>query len=394
MDKPTRSFSPIRQSYIPARLEKGLATGKITQDDHDLIRAFVAERQNTKCIAVSTALNFTIFLIRWRDFLKCPYREATLTDVHEAISASLNDFKRNTRRNMITSLKVFLIWMGAQGYTSIPRDKIEEIGTPPIDRMTVQSSDLLTAEDIEKMIAACRNSRDRALIGVLAESACRIKEVGTLQWSQVSFDQYGAILNVSVKTGKPRYIRIIWAAPHLAAWRADYPGVAEGDAPVFLALTKKIGPSQSGMFAQIKKIADRAGIKTKVHPHIFRHSRVTDLLRQGVGESVIKKLAWGGDSRMISTYGHLVGEDIDAALLKAAGIDVGDKKAPRTIKPEQCPRCLVICAPGSQYCHKCGMSLTGEAAIDQGDLVTRLMADPNVLRQLADEIDRRKAAGG
>jgi len=43
---------------------------------------------------------------------------------------------------------------------------------------------------------------------------------------------------------------------------------------------------------QLKRLAKRAGIERHITPHIFRHSRITHLIKENVSESVIKLMMW------------------------------------------------------------------------------------------------------
>jgi len=60
----------------------------------------------------------------------------------------------------------------------------------------VRPEDVLSGEDVQKLIAAAMNPRDRALIAVLAESGGRVSEVLTLKVKNVTFDNIGAIFVV------------------------------------------------------------------------------------------------------------------------------------------------------------------------------------------------------
>ncbi len=68
--------------------------------------------------------------------------------------------------------------------------------------------DLITRYDIEKLINACNNTRDKTLISLLYDSGCRIGEILTLKMNDIVFDEYSLILNVHGKTGN-RSVRII-----------------------------------------------------------------------------------------------------------------------------------------------------------------------------------------
>jgi integrase/recombinase XerD len=81
---------------------------------------------------------------------------------------------------------------------------------------------LLTKEDIDKLLNAAEIPRDRALISVLYETGCRISELLGLRIKNVQFDDDGAVLHLDGKTG-PRRIRIIHSVPALLNWMKDHP---------------------------------------------------------------------------------------------------------------------------------------------------------------------------
>jgi len=225
--------------------------------------------------------------------------------------------------------------------------------------MTKVVGDILTEEEVKAMIEACENSRDRALIATIYDGGFRVGEIGTLTWGRVTFDDYGALVNVDEKTGKPRHVRLIMAAPYLATWRSDYPGDATGDAPVFLTIRRE-SFSYDGLQRQIKRIAYRADIRKHVSTHLFRHSRITHLIQNGVPDSAIKLMMWGSlTTDMFAAYAHLTGQDIDNAMIAAAGVKRSEEKEKkRILEPRQCGRCYTLNGPTADYCGRCGQPLT------------------------------------
>jgi len=72
---------------------------------------------------------------------------------------------------------------------------------------------------------------------------------------------------------------------YLQNWRADYPGTPEGSARVFV--NSRGNPFIHATIAKrIECIVKRAGITKHVTPHLFRHSRITPMINDGVQESV------------------------------------------------------------------------------------------------------------
>src|SRR3990170_1809035 len=93
--------------------------------------------------------------------------------------------------------------------------------------------EILTEDDIKKLVESANNLRDKAFILVLYESGCRIGEILSLRIRNVQFDDYGAALIVNGKTGDRR-VRIILSAPKLASWIEYHPLKKNTDAPLWV----------------------------------------------------------------------------------------------------------------------------------------------------------------
>ena len=196
---------------------------------------------------------------------------------------------------------------------------------------------------------------------MLYEGGFRIQELRRLTWDQVKIDNYGAVVNVDVKTGRPRYVRRIMCLQYLATWKNDYPFTIKADSPVFI--TKQYKPmTYQVLYQLIQNLTARAEISKRITPHLFRHSRITHLIQQGYQESVIKKMMWGNlGTDMFNTYAHLTDADIENEVLEKVGIKVPKTKKGKILEPLQCSRCMNINGPTANYCTICGQPLTGEA---------------------------------
>lgn len=119
---------------------------------------------------------------------------------------------------------------------------------------------------------------------------------------------------------------LLWSREYLPQWRHDYPGKPEGDNLGFLNKRKK-PITNAEVIVQLRKICERAGITIHVTPHLFRHSKITHLINEGVSDSVIKMMMWGSvHTDMFKTYAHLTGKDIDYELKRLYGITIEKKK--------------------------------------------------------------------
>lgn len=222
-----------------------------------------------------------------------------MADVYAGIEGMRNGihkrgkpFKQNIQYDYIRILKQFLLWMIDSEYIALPEKKVRKIQTSPKDTMTKKAGDLLTSQEVQAMVDACRTSRDRALILTLYEGGFRVGEIGQLRWGDLKVGAKGIAVNLDFKTGIPRYIRLVMSKQFIAEWRADYPRPVTPDAPVFL--TERDKPvTYGGLSSQIKRIAQRAGITKRITPHLFRHTRITHLLQEGMKESTLKMIDVG-----------------------------------------------------------------------------------------------------
>jgi len=230
--------------------------------------------------------------------------------------------------------------------------------------------EILTEEEIKRMVEAADNTRDRALVLVLYESGCRIGELVTLRLKHVQFDEYGAVLLVRGKTGSRR-VRIIASAPSLSCWLEQHP--QRDDPESFLWLTKfsrmnenaqknEIKPNYTQLdYAGIRKflqiLAKRAGIRKRVNPHSFRHARATHLAKDLTEAQMKEMFGWTQSSNMASIYVHLSGRDVDNALLKVHGL-VENERTEHELRPVRCSKCKETNDSVSQFCKRCGSPLS------------------------------------
>lgn len=387
------SFYASNDRYTPEKsYTRAIEEGRLTPDDRALIVEYIAERQASFNISVNRAKKLTFDLIGWRRFITVPYRAATIGDIYIGVaglkagtSEKGRPFKQNTIHDYIQVLKPFLLWLIESEYSTLPEKKVRALKAPPIDHRTTGPDEILSIEDVTALMKACRSPRDRAFVSVLYESAGRIAEVGRLRWRDLLFDKWGVKAYIDdTKTGKRRYVRFTLSTMPLAAWRNAYPGTPEGDAPVFVGIARGAKEYTPMTYVAAKTVIDRAarraGLTKRVHPHLFRKTRITHMITQNYQESVIKEAAWGNqDTGMLRTYIQLQENDMDREFLRRAGVEVEDEGNARRLEVT-CARCHTINPPTNDCCGKCGLPLTmeGVGEVDQmmEDFFSLIATDP------------------
>lgn len=176
--------------------------------------------------------------------------------------------------------------------SKIQEQKIKDIRVPAVDSETSEPEDLITTEEIDQLLKACKNSRDRALIACFYESGTRVGELARLTWNDLSFDEYGVkcrIKDTKQKKGQVsyRYSRLTLSQHHLAVWKNDSPD-SFPDAPLFINLQDGSEITYITVTWLIARVQKVAGIEKRLNPHIFRKSRITHMIAQNYQESVVK----------------------------------------------------------------------------------------------------------
>ncbi|MEI6841860.1 MAG: tyrosine-type recombinase/integrase [Methanomicrobiales archaeon] len=398
------SFYGLKSNCAKGCIEKGLADNLLTERDASLIKAFLLESKSSANIGLIRSLKIARTLTGWRRFI-APFDSLDVFGVYEGIS-NLKEgksikgtpFAKNTLYDHVRILKTFLIWMIdnevapklAERKTEL---KIRAIRPPSKDMMTKVAGDLFSIEEVDRIIAACTRSRDRAMISMMYEGGFRIGEIGLVTWGDLVFDPKGVIVNTDHKTGRPRRIRLIDSKSLLTQWFLDYPMPVKPHYPVFLT-GRKQAIKHEGIAKLIKIIAKRAGIEKRVHAHVFRHSRITHLIIAGLPESMIKKMIWGNiTTNMFATYAHLTGEDLDRAIMKLYNLtDETEVKKMKMMAPKQCPSCATFNIHTNDFCAACLTPLNEDAMMSMDLLKDDVIGNPKALTAFIQQITARQIA--
>lgn len=255
--------------------------------------------------------------------------------------------------------------------------------------------DLLSPEEVARLIRAADSARDRALIAVLYESGLRIGELLTMRVGSVRASEHGAELMVTGKTG-PRRVLIVAAAPALFDWLKDHRGRDDPRAPLWITIGKtSYGEPMDYDAARmaIRRAATASGIRKRIHPHLFRHSRASALANRFTEAQMNAYFGWVQGSGMPGVYVHLSGRDVDNAVLALYGLR---KDCSESIpQAPACPRCGTGVPPTAVTCPRCWLPLgarataepvrAGAATQEAVALIERLLENPKFVELLAEE---------
>ena len=76
--------------------------------------------------------------------------------------------------------------------------------------------------------------------------------------------------------------------------------------------------TESGVQQFIRDLGERAALRKRVHPHVFRHSAATHMLRRGMNPLLVAQVLGHTSLAMIqNVYAHLTPTDAHLALMSA-----------------------------------------------------------------------------
>lgn len=226
----------------------------------------------------------------------------------------------------------------------------------------VQPSDLLTKDELKKLVESCRHPRDKALIAVLADSGLRVGALASCRIKNVEFNQYGGIIYISTtsrskKTASAKGIPITWSTGYLNQWLAVHPLNETPDAPLWVTLNEKMEPlSYKSIRMMVKRVGEDAEIKKRVNPHSLRHKAITTWLLDGCTEAEVKHRAcWSkGSQQMLKIYANFTDGEMNDKIYERYGLKTEDKRA---ITLTKCPRCSNILQVDDRFCSQCSLIL-------------------------------------
>jgi len=259
-------------------------------------------------------------------------------------------------------------------------EMIADIKTTLKKRKKKLPEELLTEEEVKRMIDTATHPRDKVIIALLYEGGLRVGELAGLKLKNIKFDDYGAVIKVKGKTGERR-VRLVLSSSLLAKWMDMHPEKDNPDAPLLVNLStnyKKIGITHRGLSNVILRIAEKAGIKKHITPHLFRHSRATHLAMKLTEAEMNEYFGWVQGSDMPATYVHLSGRDIDDKILQIHGLKPRDASGKAKLKPKECPRCKYINSPTDRFCSRCG------AVLDDAERIKLQMESEKLTEEFSD----------
>lgn len=280
-----------------ARQAKGEKTWRAYRSDLNLIAAWFT-RITGESFAAAALTRIDV-----RD-----YKRHLLTDEGKA-AATVN------RR--LAALRAFCGWARRQGLvTELATDDIRDV---PVPRQAPKALDARTVDRVLRKVAQAGSRRDQAIIATLRHTGIRVAELCDLRVGDVVTSERKGTLTVRAGKGvKQRVVPLnVDVRRALATYIAQDRHGADPRDPVFISGRTGGWLTEKAVRDVLRKYGYQAHVEG-AHPHAFRHSFATELLRQGVTLPAVGALLGHESLQSTARYTQPSEQDLRAAVGKLA----------------------------------------------------------------------------
>jgi site-specific recombinase XerD len=300
---------------------------------------------------------------------KVEFKKAKKDDIEAAlVKLQMEKYSPETKRMVRTSVKAFYKHLLGEDYY-YPR-QVAWVKTGGNSSKKMLPEDLLSENEIIKMIESTDSPRNKAVLAVLYDTGIRAGELLSLRKKDIDLSTEPAHVTVNGKTGM-RKIPIWFSAPYLARYLETVKGKRPDD-QVWKAIGSWSNTNRDidvGALAKLLKVAaKKAGIDKNIYPHLFRHSRASYYANKLTEQQLKAFFGWAGGSKQAATYVHLSGRDIDNAILKVYGKKEIEENTKPRLTVQTCARCRESNSILALHCSRCGAALEIATALKQEEM--------------------------
>lgn len=238
--------------------------------------------------------------------------------------SSQRQASHSTVHHYYAVLKAFFNWCVREGFLAQSPVAKVKISNPKPKVIQPYAS-----EEIAKMLAVCDydyqhnakflGSRNRAIILILLDTGLRVSEIANIRLEDIGTER--GWIKVQGKGGKERVVRI-GATAQKALWRYLTYRPDNGRAELWLTEEGTVLRSD-GIQIMVKRLKQRAGLKSNGNCHRFRHTFAVNFLRVDRNPFNLQYLLGHSDLRMVRHYVATLGmEDALRAHEKASPADL------------------------------------------------------------------------
>lgn len=255
---------------------------------------------------------------------------------------------------------------------------------------------VLTQEEIEQLVRATADWRLKAYIMVSFDAMQRVGELLRVKRKDVFFKGKDTWLRIATTKEGANEVGLTFSQPYLAKWMALHPDPKPDQ---YLFCSRRINPKRYGIWSYtvlwnvLHALVERAGIKKRIHSHIFRRSGSNFWRKMGSPMSAIEdRGGWArGSMTLQETY---LKTDLEASHDAVKSIISGKpvKREEPRFKSQVCINCQWPNEADIEYCFNCHQKLSVTEVAKEESRFSRLESEVAELKKrlLKEKLQRQK----
>ena len=317
---------------------------------------------------------------------KMDAKAATEADIKDLILKVMKaELAAISKRKILLTTRVFFSFLHGLGIDS---HEYAEITKPikitirnlrkDISKSEKTAASIPTLEEIKRMVEVADCQVEKTMVMLLASTGMRVGELLNIKISDLQLVSDPNALNHVVVTGKTG-TRSIPLFKDVMPFIRDYlqeRGDAKGCEPLFIYKSKALDFGNVRFI--LRKLAERAGIKRRIHSHLFRYYLSTYFAANGKQESQMSAF-FGYSPNIARHYTKLGGADSIMA-------DASNKPT-RNMLEEWICSCGTTQPFTNKICSKCMKERRADVSIEMGDMRRKIADQAAVITDLKDMID-------
>lgn len=185
--------------------------------------------------------------------------------------------------------------------------------------MSRKIPEVLTPDEQSQLLAQTSGIREQAILRLFLDTGLRASELVNLRNRDVDL----LTGRLWVRQGKGGKDRGLWfngrTRAALEAWQAISSGTLVPSGALFTSLDGQKPLCGRWLRKLIPRLAEKAGIEKRIHPHTLRHTFATNLLRQEKNLFLVSKALGHANLSTTQIYLHLEDSELEAAMKRLGG---------------------------------------------------------------------------
>ena len=239
--------------------------------DDDLLASFVSG-MSVQGRSPNTLKRYTFVIGKFMEFANTPVRSINVYHIRNWLAAEkkrgVQDSTLEGDRQVLSS---YFGWLSREGL--IEKNPMFNVGAIKTQK---KKKETYSEVDLDKLYRCCTNIRDLAIVHFLYSTGCRISEVTGLNRDTVNIKSLECVVN-----GKGSKDRTVYMDSITGTLLEEYlKSRKDSNEALFIGIrNERLTPG--GVRAMLKKLGKEAGVN-HVHPHKFRRTMATELVRHGM----------------------------------------------------------------------------------------------------------------